>query len=206
MPHGEIKNRFYLYVKIFYVKRIPFIIMGMNQPTRKDTVDEVLEDWDDQRPDLDSEPMEVVLRIQSVAKSFNDLTAEKLQEFGLQWWQYDVLSALRRQGEPYQLAASKLASAGMLSSGAMTHRIDRLEEEGLVRRLHDPTDRRRVLVELTDTGVQLVDRASSARFDAANRCLAGLDQKQRARLSGLLRLLLLSLQEDTDQSTDDGHL
>lgn len=160
----------------------------------KDTIDEWLEDWDEERPDLDSEPMEVVLRIQAVAKSFNDLTAEMLQEFDLQWWQYDVLSALRRQGEPFQLAASELATASMLTSGAMTNRIDRLEETGLVRRMHDDHDRRRVLVELTPAGLTLIDRASNARFDAATRCLEGLDSKQRGQLSDLLRRLILSLE------------
>lgn len=182
------------------------MIMVMNHQAEKDSVDEVLEDWDDQRPDLNTEPMEVVLRIQAVAKSFNDLTAEKLQEFSLQWWQYDVLSALRRQGTPYQLAASELAAAGMLTSGAMTHRIDRLEGDGLVRRLHDDRDRRRVLVELTTAGVDLVDRASAARFDAANQCLAGLDPQDRTHLSGILRRLILSLDEETDLLTDDAHL
>src|SRR6056297_3022803 len=96
----------------------------------KDSIDELQGDWSEQRPDLDSGPMGVVLRIHMIARLLGDEVAQRLQAFGLQWWQYDVLSALRRQGKPYTLAASELADSGMLTSGAMTNRIDRLETSG----------------------------------------------------------------------------
>ena len=157
----------------------------------RDIIDDLRDDWSAQRPELDTDAMGVVLRIQALAKILGDQVAERLLEFGLQWWQYDVLSALRRQGGPFLLAATELANAARLTSGAMTNRIDRLEQQGLVRRVPDPKDRRRVLVQLTARGRKLVDRATSARFETATAALAGLDPIQRRQLADLLRTLLL---------------
>jgi DNA-binding MarR family transcriptional regulator len=164
----------------------------------RDIIDELQEDWGEERPDLDSEAMGVVLRIQALEKMLGDQVAERLQEFGLHWWQYDVLSALRRQGKPFRLAASELAEASRLTSGAMTNRIDRLAQQDLVRRLHDPRDRRRVLIELTEQGLERVERATKARFEIASAALAHLDGKSRRQLSDLLRLLLLAQTEEAD--------
>jgi DNA-binding MarR family transcriptional regulator len=158
----------------------------------KDIIDQLQEDWSLQRPDLDTAAMGVVLRIQALDKIFGDQAAARLQQFGLYWWQYDVLSALRRQGPPFELAATELAEAGMLTSGAMTNRIDRLEQTGLVRRLHDSRDRRRVLVQLTEAGIERVDLATRARFETAAAALACLGARQRQQLSNLLRRLLLA--------------
>jgi len=158
----------------------------------RDIIDDLQTDWSAQRPELDSDAMGVVLRIQALAKILGDRVAARLLEYGLQWWQYDVLSALRRQGRPFRLTATELAAAGRLTSGAMTNRIDRLETEGLVRRVADPQDRRRVLVQLTPKGRKLVDRATAARFDAATAALGGLTEAQRRQLGDLLRRLLLA--------------
>ncbi len=75
----------------------------------RDIIDDLQEDWSEERPDLDSEAMGVVLRIQALDKILGDQVAERLRDFGLQWWQYDVLSALRRQGKPFRMAATELA-------------------------------------------------------------------------------------------------
>ena len=156
----------------------------------KDVIDELQNDWSVQRPDLNIEPMGVVLRIQALAKIFGDQTSAKLQEFDLQWWQYDVLSALRRQGKPFIMAATELAFSTMLTSGAMTNRIDRLEEENLVRRIKDENDGRRVLVQLTKKGLKLIEDATRARFETATDALENLSDRQRTSLSNLLRLVL----------------
>lgn len=156
----------------------------------KDVIDELQDDWNKQRPDLDPEPMGVVLRIQALAKILGEQTAERLQRFDLQWWQYDVLSTLRRRGEPFIMAATDLAASTMLTSGAMTNRIDRLEEEGLVRRIKDKNDGRRVLVQLTQEGFKLIETATEARFETAMEALEGLSKRQRESLSNLLRMVL----------------
>jgi DNA-binding MarR family transcriptional regulator len=157
----------------------------------KDAVDQLQEDWTAQRPDLDAEPMGIVLRIQALAKILGTKTSESLEDFGLQWWQYDVLSALRRQGHPFTLAATELADDVMLSSGAMTNRIDRLEKAGLVQRLEDPGDRRKVLVRLTKRGLALIEQATDARFETATQALDRLTGSQKSDLSDLLRKVLM---------------
>lgn len=167
------------------------IILTMN----KDVIDDLQDDWTEQRPDLDPEPMGVVLRIQALAKILGNQASARLQEFDLQWWQYDVLSTLRRQGKPYLMAATDLADSAMLTSGAMTNRIDRLEESGLVRRVKDENDRRRVLVQLSIKGLKLIEQATEARFESAMNSLVGLNARQMKNLSDLLRLVL-SAQDD----------
>jgi DNA-binding MarR family transcriptional regulator len=158
----------------------------------RDSIDELQEDWKRQRPELDNAAIGIVLRIQALEKRLGDQAAERLQAVGLQWWQYDVLSALRRQGQPFRMAATELAAAAMLTSGAMTNRIDRLQREGLVRRVADARDRRRVLVQLTRKGVARVDRATEARFKAAAAALECLGDSQRRQLERHLRQLLLA--------------
>jgi DNA-binding MarR family transcriptional regulator len=158
----------------------------------KDLVDAVQDDWNLQRPDLDPEPMGIVLRIQALAKILGEQTTARLQEFDLQWWQYDVLSTLRRQGDPYVMAATALADSSMLTSGAMTNRIDRLEAEDLVRRIKDKNDGRRVLVQLTKKGIRLIEGATEARFESAMLALENLSKRQKESLSDLLRLVLTS--------------
>jgi len=162
----------------------------MNISENQDLIDQLQNDWSRQRPDLDPEPMGVVLRIQALAKILGDQTSEKLQRFDLQWWQYDVLSTLRRRGAPFLMAATELADSAMLTSGAMTNRIDRLENEQLVRRVKDDNDGRRVLVQLTQKGINLIEGATEARFESAMDALEGLSKKQRGSLSNLLRLVL----------------
>lgn len=156
----------------------------------RDTIDELQKDWSEQRPDLDPEPMGVILRIQALAKILGEQTSLRLQEYNLQWWQYDVLSTLRRQGEPFTLPATALAESAMLTSGAMTNRIDRLEELDLVRRMKDPHDGRKVLVRLTDKGLKLIEGATEARFETAMDALESLNARQRSSLANLLRLVL----------------
>ena len=159
---------------------------------KRDMIDDLQEDWSDQRPDLNTEAMGVVLRIQALAKILGDQTARRLDEHDLQWWQYDVLATLRRQGEPYRMAATELADAMMLTSGAMTNRIDRLEEFGLISRVADEEDRRRVLVQLTVKGLKLIESAAEIRFQSATDAIACLNRQQTSQLSNLLRVVLLA--------------
>ena len=164
----------------------------MNNPVNRDIIDELQRDWRRQRPDLDPKPIGVVLRIQALAKILGNQAAEKLQQYDLQWWQYDVMATLRRQGEPFIMPATELAASVMLTSGAMTNRIDRLEDEGLVRRIKDANDLRRVLVQLTREGLKLIDSAAEARFETATEAMEGLTEQQRDSLNNLLRLVLTS--------------
>jgi DNA-binding MarR family transcriptional regulator len=125
-------------------------------------------------------------------RSFSRQATRALEPVELELWEYDVLSALRRQGKPYTLPATRLARETGLSSGAMTNRIDRLESRGLVLRKPDSRDRRGVNVSLTSQGRKLIDRAIQYRLDSAQESLQGLTARQQRELASLLRIAVLA--------------
>jgi DNA-binding MarR family transcriptional regulator len=156
---------------------------------KTDTVDEILEQWADERPELDTASLGVVIRIMSLYKTFLKQATNALQPLDLELFEYDVLSALRRQGKPYSLPATGLAREADLSSGAMTNRVDKLEARGLVRRRPDEGDRRGVIVSLSPQGKRIIDEAIQLRLDAADESLRSLAASERKQLGGLLRKL-----------------
>lgn len=113
-----------------------------------------------------------------------------LQPLELELWEYDVLSALRRQGRPFALAATRLARAIDLSGGAMTNRINRLEGRGLVRRRPDKDDRRGVIVILSAKGRRVIDKAIRFRLDVARESVRDLTAVEQEQLAGLLRRMM----------------
>jgi len=155
-----------------------------------DEVDELVAQWQAQRPDLDAEPMQVLSRVSRLARHLDIARRGAFASQGLQLWEFDVLSALRRVGPPFQLTPGALLRATLVTSGTMTNRIDRLAAAGLVRREPDPRDRRGVLVTLTEQGKATVDAALAGLLDRERKLLAGLDGEQREVLAGLLRTLL----------------
>jgi DNA-binding MarR family transcriptional regulator len=155
-----------------------------------DEVDELVAQWQAQRPDLDAEPMQVLSRISRLARHLDIARRGAFASQGLQTWEFDVLSALRRVGPPFQLTPGALLRATLVTSGTMTNRIDRLAAAGLVRREPDPRDRRGVLVTLTEHGKAAVDAALAGLLDRERKLLAGLDGEQREVLADLLRRLL----------------
>jgi DNA-binding MarR family transcriptional regulator len=163
----------------------------------KDAVDLMLKQWLMERPDLDTSALAITVRVLMLHKSFLKLATDSLAEIGLELWEYDVLSALRRQGEPFKLAATDLANTTALSAGAMTNRIDKLAEKRLVRRESDPADRRGVIVALTDNGVGVIDEAIQLRLDAADQGIQGLTKKERATLATLLRKVVIGTEQDS---------
>ena len=158
---------------------------------RWDRVDEIIEQWREQRPDLDREPMAVFGRLKRLEWAANAAIEACLGEHGLSRGEFDVLATLRRSGEPYTLAPTALARWMMLSSAAMTNRVDRLEAAGLVERRPDPGDRRGVLVALTPDGRQVVDAAVADHVENERRLLEPLSEDERRTLNALLRKLLL---------------
>src|SRR5690606_39108782 len=122
----------------------------------QDVIDEVIKQWRRERPDLDPTPLAVVGRILRLSCHFERQTNEALKPFDLPIWGFDLLGTLRRSGEPYTLTPTELMKSAMLSSGAMTNRIDRLETMGLVERKPAPNDRRSLHVVLTPKGLELI--------------------------------------------------
>jgi DNA-binding MarR family transcriptional regulator len=158
-----------------------------------DAIDELIRHWRVERPDLDPEPMAIVGRILRLAVHLENRVNDVLSPFGLALWGFDVLATLRRQGKPYAMTPSELTRSVMLSSGAMTNRVDRLEKLGLVARQPDPLDRRSLRVLLTSKGLKVVDKAIAARFDEGRDALRSLSAKERKELQVLLRKILLAI-------------
>lgn len=162
-----------------------------------DAVDAILAQWGRERPDLDVSAMGVVGRI-SRAQS---LLGRELKEFfaarGLESWEFDVLATLRRHGAPYELTAGALLRSAMVTSGAITNRIDRMEAKGLVERVRDTGDRRSVRIRLSPRGLEIVDELVGLHVANEERLLAALSPDERGRLAAALRTLLASLGDTT---------
>jgi DNA-binding MarR family transcriptional regulator len=154
-----------------------------------DAVDGILEQWARERPDLDASPMAVMGRIKQLAREIERALDRVFARFDLGLGEFDVLATLRRSGAPYRLTPGALLEATMVTSGAITKRVDRLEQAGLVTRAPDPNDRRGVLVGLTGEGLELVDRVVEEHVANEENLLAGLTGGERERLARLLRKL-----------------
>jgi DNA-binding MarR family transcriptional regulator len=165
-------------------------------PLLRDEVDDLVAAWRAQRPDLDVEPLHVLSRISRLARHLDIARRGAFAEHGLESWEFDVLSALRRQGPPFQLTPGALLRATLVTSGTMTNRIDRLAAAQLVRREPDPSDRRGVLVTLTDQGRARVDAALEGLLHRERALLASLPSEHRQQLATLLRTLLAPFDAD----------
>ncbi|MBO0981033.1 MarR family winged helix-turn-helix transcriptional regulator [Microbacterium sp. SD291] len=157
-----------------------------------DEVDRIVGAWNTQRPDLDFSPLEVLSRMDRLSRLLDRARRDVFRRSDLEPWEWDVLSALRRAGSPFQLSPKQLLQQTLVSSGTMTNRIDRLVGRRFVRREADPDDGRSVLVILTDDGRIRVDAAITRLVDVEDDLLQALSRGDRDRLAGLLRKLSLS--------------
>ncbi|HMO56577.1 MAG TPA: MarR family transcriptional regulator [Roseiflexaceae bacterium] len=165
----------------------------------QDRVDTILAQWRRERPDLDPAPMGIIGRIARADRILGRAIEARFAHFGLNRGEFDVLATLRRNGPPYRLTPTGLFTELMLSSGAMTNRLDRLEQAGWIARIPDPTDRRGVLVELTPQGIELVDVVVASHLENEERLLAALTAAEREQLAALLRTLLIQLEQSSDR-------
>ncbi|CAM3539106.1 MarR family winged helix-turn-helix transcriptional regulator [Stackebrandtia soli] len=155
----------------------------------EDAVDRITAQWRRERPDLDSSPMEVFGRLGRLAADLDVLLRPVFARRGLGEGEFDVLATLRRAGEPYTLTPGQLAASMMVTSGAVSKRIDRLEARRLVVRRAGAQDARSKLVVLTEAGVRLVDDVLVAHLENEHRLLAHLPPEDRRELADLLRRL-----------------
>lgn len=157
----------------------------------EDDVDRLIAAWQHERPAMDVTPMHVLSRVTRLALHLDRARKEAFADHGLEPSEFDVLSALRRSGEPYRLSPGQLVQETLVTSGTMTNRVDRLVRKGLVERLPDPADRRGVQVSLTDPGRIAVDGAMDALLDAEQKLLVALAPDETASIISALRKLSL---------------
>ncbi|GAA1964264.1 MarR family winged helix-turn-helix transcriptional regulator [Kitasatospora viridis] len=170
---------------------------GGQSPHHRDAVDDIVDQWRRERPELDPTPMALVGRI----NRFQNHIAVSLREFfalhNLDFSEFDVLATLRRSGGPCELSAGALLKSAMVTSGAITNRVDRLSAKGLVERRPSPTDRRAVLIRLTPAGRSLVDGILQDHIANEEDLIGALSAEEREQLDGLLRKLLAARGDTT---------
>lgn len=162
-------------------------------PPSRDGVDEILDQWRRERPDLDPSPIGVIGRISRLAREIELRLESVYREHGLEPGWHDVLATLRRSGPPFRLRPTDFTTALMLTSSGTTKRLDRLERAGLVERTADPHDRRAVAISLTEQGRAVIDRVTEAHLANERDILKALPEADQQRLAALLRALQIGL-------------
>ena len=162
---------------------------------KKDNVDKIIDQWAHELPDLDASPMAVWGRLKRTVKYSERRLAENFSLYQLNSGEFDVLATLRRSGGEFKLKPTDLYQSLMITSGAITNRIDTLEKKDLVKRVRDSEDRRTIYVQLTNTGYELISRAVISHTQAEEFLLKGLTKEELAQLDQLLKKLLSSLEE-----------
>lgn len=166
------------------------IALEVGQAASRDEVDDLVTAWRRERPDLDVSPLEVLSRVTRLARHLDRARGQAFSRHGLEGWEFDVLAALRRSGEPYRVSPGRLLQQTLVTSGTMTNRIDRLAARGLVERHPSLDDRRSVMVQLTDAGAAKVDAALIDLLDHERAILAELSDLDAESLADLLRQVL----------------
>jgi DNA-binding MarR family transcriptional regulator len=156
----------------------------------EDEVDHLVEGWRQALPGVDVSPLEVLSRVTRLAHHLERQRSIIFARHDLETWTFDVLSALRRVGPPYDLSPGQLLAQTLVTSGTMTNRLNHLEGRGLVRRKPDPRDARSVRVRLTPHGRQQVERALKDLVAREDALLGGLDSDQRSVLAALLKIVV----------------
>lgn len=161
--------------------------------TGNDAVDRIVDGWVRQVPDFDSGPIQVFGRLNRVARLLDNNLRVFFQEHGLGIADYDLMAALFRMGPPYMAKPSSIARASLLTSAGVTLRVDRMVKTGMVKRVSNLDDRRSVYVQLTDEGIDVVERVALLNRKRQRRMLDTLTPDEAAMLESVFRKLEQSL-------------
>lgn len=171
-------------------------------PSRpRDSVEHLLSEWRRERPELDPSPIGIQGRIVRLSARLLRQIEGWLAPLDLGWEAFSLIVTLRRSGKPYELRPTDLLRESLLTSGAITNRIDRVEQKGLIERRPDAADRRSYIIRLTPAGKRLADKAIATHLAETDKLLDALSPRERRQLAGLLSKLLGSLE---DKSRDSG--
>ena len=167
----------------------------------EDHVDRLRQQWARELPDLNTEPMAILGRAFRLGNMIRPSIEATFAGFGLDRGEFDVIATLKRSGPPYRLTPTEMYALLMISSGGLTHRLDRLEKAGLIRRERSAKDGRSVQVALTEAGAALAEQAFRTDMASELAFLEPLDAGEREMLAGLLRKLILGIEK---QVSDEG--
>jgi DNA-binding MarR family transcriptional regulator len=168
----------------------------------QDEVDRIVAEWRTERPDVDASSIGVFGRVSRLLPLQRAATTRLHREHGLSGAAFDVLASLRRGGAPYRKTVGQLAASSLLTSSAVTLRIDNLERDGLVRRVREGSDRRQVFAELTDEGRRRIDAIFEEHIALERRMMSLLDPSEQGELCRLLRKLAFSVRQEMAEQVD----
>jgi DNA-binding MarR family transcriptional regulator len=157
---------------------------------KKDSIDVLVAEWRHERPDLDPSPVAILGRLHRISARLQRRIEAWLIPLDLTWESFSLILTLRRSGAPFALRPTDLYRESLLTSGAITNRIDRVERQGLVRRRQDPNDGRAMVVQLTAAGRRLADKAAAIHFRALAETFSGLSKRECAQLNASLSKLM----------------
>lgn len=160
-----------------------------------DEISKARKQWKAEQPQIDTAPMETIGRILRIEFLFRARVRQTAAKHGIDLGGLDVLATLRRSGSPYQMTPTRLYQELVLTSGAMTHRMDALESAGLLERQSDPEDRRSMMACLTPKGRQVTDKAMVDHMTSEAEVEACLSVKERQQLAQLLKKILLKMEK-----------
>ncbi|MCG9596394.1 MarR family transcriptional regulator [Vibrio sp. Isolate25] len=152
-----------------------------------DAIDRVVDQWAKEKPELDTEPMAIMGRLLRIAKYMETEVTQLHKRYDLKLGEFDVLATLRRSGSPFRLTPSELIDSMMLTSGAMTNRLDKLESKNLIVREHSKEDRRSVTVQLTDEGFTLIDKIIEEHAEVQHKLVKGMNSNQKRQINQILK-------------------
>ena len=151
-----------------------------------DALDRIKEQWEMERPELNTVPMQILGRMARIYKYAEGNISQCHHKYGIKIGEFDVLATLLRSGKPYQLTPSELLLQLMLTSGAMTNRMTRLEDKGLIERTHSVEDRRSVMVNLTTEGRLLINTALTEHVVKQQQLTSNLTEQEQQQMNHLL--------------------
>lgn len=162
----------------------------MKNTNTPDSVDDIINQWNQEKPGLDLSAMEIIGRLKKCEALMQPKLEVAFKPFGLCFWEFDVLATLLRSGTPYCMAPTALFSSLMITSGTMTHRMTQLEKKGLIERVSNEADARSKLVKLSESGYTIINSAVEAHVANELDILSSLDSQQQLKLNDSLRTLL----------------
>lgn len=157
-----------------------------------DSVAALLTQWQRERPDIDFWPVGVVGRLMRISRMWDKEIKDFLAQRGLEPGEFDILSTLRRSGEPYELTAGTFLKSSLVTTGAITLRVDRMEDKGLVTRVRSTADRRSIKIRLTPEGLGIIDRMLPEHIANEARLLDALGSDDLDHFTATLAALLES--------------